>query len=211
MGNRITFKELREEERENKKALLIDVAIELFEKRSFYKIGMRDIARKAGISAAAIYRYFPSRDDILVEAIVRNLDSVEKKLKKMVVEGNPSLEEIAIAGADYLLENQAISIMLGHFMLKETINSNAWERFALIQKFALEMIGDVLAKSGIKVPNQYYIHAIYASVIGIVMTYRNYPGRSLDEIRKHIHELCKLNSQIYIKHLTFLSQKDLSE
>lgn len=208
MRNRTTFKGLREEERENKKALLIDVAIELFKKHSFYKIGMRDIANKAGISAAAIYRYFPSRDDILVEAIVRNLDSVEKKLKKMVVNGNPSLEEFAVAGADYLLENQAISIMLGHFMLKKTINSNAWERFALIQKFALEMIRDVLAKSSIEVPNQNYIHVLYASVIGIVMTYRNYPGRSIDEIRKHIHELCKLSSRVYINQLTSLSQKD---
>ena len=70
MGDKSTFKQLREDEREVRKQLIIKAAKELFEEKSFHEIGMRDIAIKAGVSAASIYRYFPSRDDLVTALIV---------------------------------------------------------------------------------------------------------------------------------------------
>ncbi|MEZ4577106.1 MAG: helix-turn-helix domain-containing protein [Desulfobacterales bacterium] len=51
-----------------------------FEEKSFHEIGMRDIAVKAGVSAASIYRYFPSRDDSFVEALIQDTSTLLKKL-----------------------------------------------------------------------------------------------------------------------------------
>ncbi|MEZ4549072.1 MAG: helix-turn-helix domain-containing protein [Desulfobacterales bacterium] len=54
-----------------RKQLIIKAANGTFEEKSFHEIGMRDIAVKAGVSAASIYRYFPSRDDLFVEALIQ--------------------------------------------------------------------------------------------------------------------------------------------
>ena len=79
-----TFQKLRREERETRKSLIIDAAMDLFSQKDFHNIGMRDIAKRAGISAAAIYRYFPSRDDVFVEALVRHMQVVETLFEKKV-------------------------------------------------------------------------------------------------------------------------------
>ena len=55
-----------------------------------------DIAKRAGISAAAIYRYFPSRDDVFVEALVRHMKIVEELFEKKVAQGRTNLEELAM-------------------------------------------------------------------------------------------------------------------
>ena len=102
-----TFQKLRKEERETRKSLIIDAAMDLFSQKDFHKIGMRDIAKRAGISAAAIYRYFPSRDDVFVEALVRHMGEVERLFEKKVAQGRTSLEELALGSVDYLLENES--------------------------------------------------------------------------------------------------------
>ena len=49
-----TFIKLREDEREIRKNLILEAAMKLYSEKSFYDVGMRDIALEAGISAAAI-------------------------------------------------------------------------------------------------------------------------------------------------------------
>ena len=65
MPHKLSFKNLREDERETRKSIILDSAVRLFNEKIFHQVGMRDIAAEAGISAATIYRYFPSRDDII--------------------------------------------------------------------------------------------------------------------------------------------------
>ena len=74
MSDRSTFMKLRQDEREVRKSLIITAAMKLFEERSFHDIGMRDIASEAGVSAASIYRYFPSRDDLFIEALIQDIN-----------------------------------------------------------------------------------------------------------------------------------------
>jgi AcrR family transcriptional regulator len=108
MEDRSTFQKLREDERETRRKLIVETAMSLFRSRQVSEIGMRDIAKKASISAAAIYRYFPSRDDILVKAIIKHIHAVEERLEKRFQTGQSSLEELAIASADYLMEHESL-------------------------------------------------------------------------------------------------------
>ncbi|HMK33906.1 MAG TPA: helix-turn-helix domain-containing protein, partial [Desulfomonilaceae bacterium] len=72
-----TLTKLRKKERETRRDLIIDAAIRLFATTPFDRVGMRDIASEAGLSPASIYRYFSNRDDLFVEALCREIKSIE--------------------------------------------------------------------------------------------------------------------------------------
>ena len=192
-----TFQKLRKVERETRKNLIVDAALELFSQKEFHKIGMRDIAKRAGISAAAIYRYFPSRDDVFVEALVRHIQVVEAMLEKNVAAGRASLEELAIASVDYLLENESVFQMMGHFMITGQIQPKAMERYNSMQRQFLDILEKLNNQAGIGIDNRLVTHAVYACITGVVMAFKKYPGRSPEEIRRHIHRLARIVSRVF--------------
>ena len=192
-----TFQKLRKEERETRKNLIVNAAMDLFSQKDFHKIGMRDIAKRAGISAAAIYRYFPSRDDVFVEALVRHMKVVEELFERNVKAGRTSLEELAMGSVDYLLENESVFQMMGHFMITGQIQQKALERYNAMQRNFLDILEKVNNQTDIGMNNRLVTHAIYASVTGVVMSFKNYPGRSPEEIKRHIHRLVRIISSVF--------------
>ena len=192
-----TFQKLRKEERETRKNLIVNAAMDLFSQKDFHKIGMRDIAKRAGISAAAIYRYFPSRDDVFVEALVRHMKVVEVLFEKKVKAGQTSLEELAMGSVDYLLENESVFQMMGHFMITGQIQQKALDRYNTMQRNFLDILEKVNNQTDIGMNNRLVTHAIYASVTGVVMSFKNYPGRSPEEIKRHIHRLVRIISSVF--------------
>ena len=192
-----TFQKLRKEERETRKNLIIDAAMDLFSQKDFHKIGMRDIAKRAGISAAAIYRYFPSRDDVFVEALVRHMKVVETLFEENVAQGRTTLEELAMGSVDYLLENESVFQMMGHFMVTGQIQPKAMERYNTMQRNFLDILEKVNNQTDIGMNSRLVTHAIYASITGVVMAFKNYPGRSPEEIKRHIHRLVRIISSVF--------------
>lgn len=202
MSARSTFQKLRDDERETRRELIVETAMSLFRSRPVSKIGMRDIANKAGISAAAIYRYFPSRDDILVEAIIKHIQAVEERLERRLNAGQNSLEELAIASVDYLMDHESLFQMMGRFMVTGRVNPKALEKFNTVQRYFFNLLDKVNQQAGLGESNRLYSHAIYASIVGVVMTFRNYPGRDKEEIRRHIHRLTRLVSAAFLLRMT---------
>lgn len=192
-----TFQKLRKEERETRKNLIIDAAMDLFSQKEFHKIGMRDIAKRAGISAAAIYRYFPSRDDVFVEALVRHMKVVEDLFEKNLKEGRTSLEELAMGSVNYLMENESVFQMMGHFMVTGQIQPKALDRYNAMQRNFLDILERVNSQTDIGNNNRLVTHAIYASVTGVVMAFKNYPGRSKEEIKRHVYRLVRIISSVF--------------
>ncbi|MBP6011207.1 MAG: TetR/AcrR family transcriptional regulator [Alphaproteobacteria bacterium] len=47
------------------RAALIAGALELLEKRDFEALSLREVARNLGVSATAVYRHFPAKEDLL--------------------------------------------------------------------------------------------------------------------------------------------------
>jgi len=58
------IKERHERDREDVRELILDAARELFVKEGFENVSIRKIAERIEYSPAAIYGYFPSKDDI---------------------------------------------------------------------------------------------------------------------------------------------------
>ncbi|MDJ0782204.1 MAG: TetR/AcrR family transcriptional regulator [Desulfosarcinaceae bacterium] len=201
MTDRSTFQKLREDERETRRELIIETAMRLFRRRQVSKIGMRDIAKEAGISAAAIYRYFPSRDDILVEAIIKHIQAVEDRLEEHRLEGRSSLAELAIASVDYLMDHDSLFQMMGHFMVTGKIKPQTLTKFNTVQRYFFNLLDQINEEAGLGDRHRLYSHAFYASIVGVVMTFRNYPGRDREEIRRHVHRLTRLVSGAFLQRM----------
>jgi AcrR family transcriptional regulator len=58
---------ITEERREARRADIVDAARRCFSRDGFHQTSMPDIAAEAGLSAGAFYRYFSSKDEIIVE------------------------------------------------------------------------------------------------------------------------------------------------
>jgi AcrR family transcriptional regulator len=182
---------LRQDEREVRKHLIISAAMTLFEERSFHEIGMRDIAAEAGVSAASIYRYFPSRDDLFVEALIQDINKIEKELEQRVEAGG-TLDELAIAVVDYLIDNESTFQMMCHFMIRGEVNERALKKFNAVQRYFLNMFDEAVTRAEGAESIKFFTHAFFASLAGVVLTFRNYPGRSKEERRAYMHRLALL-------------------
>ena len=188
MPEKSTFKQLREDEREVRKQLIVKAAMALFEEKSFHEIGMREIAVKAGVSAASIYRYFPSRDDLFVEALIQNINIIGKLLQRRVENGD-NMETITLAVIDYMVDNEATFQMMVHFMIRGELNPHALKKFNGVQRYFLDMFDKVVKETEDAGNLRLNTQAFFASLAGVVLTFRNYPGRTAEEKRKAIHKL----------------------
>jgi AcrR family transcriptional regulator len=66
------FKDIREEKRN----LIMDVALEHFAKAGFHATTINHIARHAGISKGLMYNYFSSKEELLSELIKRSVNEI---------------------------------------------------------------------------------------------------------------------------------------
>ncbi|MFC9832892.1 TetR/AcrR family transcriptional regulator [Rhodococcus sp. NPDC127530] len=60
----------------NRKAQIITVAREQFGRRGYHGVNMEDIASAVGITAGALYRHFPNKQDLLAQAILNAASSI---------------------------------------------------------------------------------------------------------------------------------------
>ncbi|MFH2067199.1 MAG: TetR/AcrR family transcriptional regulator [Pseudomonadota bacterium] len=200
MQDKSTFMRMREDEREIRKTLIINAAMILFERMPFQDIGMRDIAAEAGVSAASIYRYFPSRDDLFAEALIRDIIIVEQRFEKRMEDQSASIEEFAVEVSDYLIDNEPTYQMMSYFMTKNDMEPQIVSRFNTVSRYFLDLLDQVLMRAGAhKEKVQVYSQAFFASLTGIIMAFRNYPGRSREEKRKQIHKLALLIAAVFRK------------
>lgn len=193
-----TLKKLRESERQARRNLIIDAAIKLFATKPFKQVGMRDIAAEAGLSPASIYRYFSDRDALFVEALCRESQAIGARIEEIAQEGaNQPVEHVAINYVDYLMEHDSFFQMMTHFMIDGGISEEALELFNSTERNLLEAFDELFRKTGARGNVRLISHAFFAALNGILITFRNYPGRKKEESRRHIQRLARIMAEIF--------------
>lgn len=61
---------------------ILDVAAEVFSRKGYFATRMEDIAEQAQYSKAALYRYFPSKEEIYGRVLVRGVLTLQAKLEE---------------------------------------------------------------------------------------------------------------------------------
>ena len=80
---------------------LVDVATDLFMSRSVQEVTIRDIAVAAQVGEATIYRYFGSKQNLVVQAAMK-IQSIVSSYFFKVEEGKSGYEKLAIFYQSYL-------------------------------------------------------------------------------------------------------------
>lgn len=88
-------------------------AREIVEKPDAPAVAMRDVARRVGVSAPAVYRYFASRDDLLASVAAEGFDELTVELDAAARAPDP-LVSLGLAYLDFATTKRGMfSLMFG--------------------------------------------------------------------------------------------------
>jgi AcrR family transcriptional regulator len=104
----------REQTLAKRRRLILDAALDCFVENGFHQTGVRDIAKRAGVSLGNVYNHFPGKHDVLVEIAALEKSELEPYLKEIgpTEPNRDGLEQIIKGYFDYVSEPSAAVLAL---------------------------------------------------------------------------------------------------
>lgn len=196
--SRATLQELRKRERKIRRELILSSARKLFSEKDFRSVTVREIARKAGVSPGTIYRYYERLDELFLDVFFAGTGELARRIDARCGErGGCTLQEFCETYIDYLNENMTFYQMMGHFMLGGKLSQEATGRLNPIMRDLLDRVERIVKKAGVQGETRLAAHALFSCLNGIMISYARYPGRSLEEIRRHTMRLSRIVARFF--------------
>jgi AcrR family transcriptional regulator len=128
--------------REERRAQLLEVALEVVLRHGYRKANLGDVAREAGVSRATVYNYFSSKEQLLraivaqevqrlSEAVARELDITQPPHLQLLAYVRARARHIGAIKELYDLENNVTRDVL-HIVQTEIAEQQAQERAYLL-------------------------------------------------------------------------------
>ena len=76
----------------DRKDKILDAAVSLAEAGGFENVRQRDVAAAAGVALGTLYKRFRSKEDILVAALERETELLERRMEQNPAKGDSALE-----------------------------------------------------------------------------------------------------------------------
>ncbi|MBI9077457.1 MAG: TetR/AcrR family transcriptional regulator [Desulfatibacillum sp.] len=199
---RTTFATLKEDERKARQRVIVDAAERVFGKKPFEQVSMREVAREAGIAVSSIYRYFPDQQSLFVEAFVLGTREIINRVDQRIAAGRISnLSDFVLIYIDFLIEHDHHFRMMTHFMLDGQLSGPLLEKLNEAARSILEQFDKIIAGDSKPEQTRLHSHALFAALNGILISFRNYPGRKPEEVRRHMEKLAGLAAHMCESHL----------
>ncbi len=185
-----TLGKLKEKEREVRQKIIIDAARKVFEKKTYDKVSMAEIAKVAGMAKSSIYTYFSSQEALYVEIACRDSNHFIGDLKKKLKNNQPNSLQLAIEHfLDYYIHHKARWRMITHFALHGNNENESLEKLNDISRQLMDLFETIIADSGYQGNTRLLAHSLFSSLSGILIAFRNYPGRSEEERISHMKRI----------------------
>lgn len=75
VSSRATMRSLRAQQREERAALILSAAQDVFVDKGYYDASIDEIAERAGIAKGTVYLHFPSKEDLLVALVEQQISA----------------------------------------------------------------------------------------------------------------------------------------
>lgn len=193
MKKKNTFAELKNNEKKARQDVIIEAAKRVFAVKPFNKVSIRDIAREAGISHASIYRYFPDQQSLFVEAFLHGVQEITVILDDIIKNSRTkTMEKVAEAYLTYLIDNDQYFRMMTHFMLDGSLSEEMVDKLNASERRIFDQFDILFRKANMPEPVRPLSHAFFAALNGILITFRNYPGRSVKAVHQHMQHIAQV-------------------
>ncbi|HQF83965.1 MAG TPA: TetR/AcrR family transcriptional regulator [Smithellaceae bacterium] len=188
-----TFAHVKSEAKLARQAVIIEAAERVFAVKAFNEVSIRDIAREAGISHASIYRYFPDQQSLFIEAFLRGAGEITATLEKLIENAKtPDIMKVTDAYVTYLMDNDQYFRMMTHFMLDGALSAEKIEKLNAAERRIFDQFDRMFQKMKKPEPIRLLSHAFFAALNGVLITFRNYPGRTTEAVRQHMLNIARI-------------------
>ncbi|MFO8050046.1 MAG: TetR/AcrR family transcriptional regulator [Desulfosudaceae bacterium] len=134
------FSDLKKEEKENRRRLIVATAEELFREDGLDGLTLRNVARRIGVAPGTIYTYFKNKEELLLHVLSNNLDLLEDGLEAGLNLPDPVSCLSAIAG-----EYRQYFLRLGRYVNVIDFVTKNKESAAEVSPLLLDEIRDKVA------------------------------------------------------------------
>src|SRR5579884_3788980 len=99
--------------RRNVREQIYAAALDTFERQGVRGTLMEDVAKEAGVSRPTIYYYFPDKDALVLEVIVRQVREIHRRIRERIhlEDGLPAMIEASLTTIRLSGENQYIRLL----------------------------------------------------------------------------------------------------
>jgi TetR/AcrR family fatty acid metabolism transcriptional regulator len=168
-----------------KEILIFQVTWKLFSNKAFHDIKISEIAKLAGIGKGTVYEYFKSKEDLVHQMIIYNLENSHEKIIQAIATIDSPEEKLRIIGKNDIsrrtdiLKTMRITQMINNFN-KENIKNSVFEmikkRFVMIQN----IIEDGIKKDIVKTDNSINATILYIGTMNNALMVSNFSNDSID-------------------------------
>lgn len=133
---------------EDRRRLIIEAAREVFATQSYAKVGTADLAKAAGVSEPALYRYFSSKKELFLAALRTTAPKLLEIWQRIAYDVDDPLETLWSIGVHYYdhLENHSGNMKLQFQALSEAgdpeIRDALHESFGAFVHFVAETLDE---------------------------------------------------------------------
>ena len=181
---------LKAKERETRQKIIIDAARKIFEKKTYDSVSMAEIAKVAGMAKSSIYTYFSSQEALYIDIAYRDSSHFIKNLRKKLEKTDVDLIGTLVTHfLDYYIQQKAQWRMITHFALHGKSDNETIEKLDRISRQLIDLFESVFIKEGCTGDTRLLSHTLFSSLSGILIAFRNYPGRSEAERISHMKHI----------------------
>ena len=193
MEKKDTLSRLKAEEWKMRRQIIIDAAREVFGQKTYDRASMAEIAKTAGIAKSSIYTYFKSQEELYATIAYADACEFIDDLAARI-DGAPdrALETCISCFLDYYIAHVAQWRMITHFALHGNKEMAAVDQLNEIGRRLMDIFEGVFISLGCRDTSRMMAHTLFSSLSGILIAFRNYPGRSEQERIAHMQRIGKI-------------------
>ncbi len=186
MKRNTILSDLKEKEKMARRAIIIDAAAKEFTTKPFPKVTMRDIAKRAGVSPALIYRHFPDQQTLFAEAFTRPLNQVFEKIFATIDESEDgAIEQVIMDFIEYFTHHDQYFQMMMNFFLGGSVDRTLFEKLTKIERVIIGHFDLMFMKMKVEGNPRLHSHTLFAALTGIVATFRNHPDKNPEQVLRY--------------------------
>ncbi|MEK4423833.1 TetR/AcrR family transcriptional regulator [Solibacillus sp. FSL K6-1523] len=161
------------------KEKILQVAMNLFGKKAFTSVSIRQIAKVAEISPALIYKYYADQEELYFEVMKLASHELLEELKDC-----KTLEKLVETYIHFMITTETLFQLMTHFMID---SERPGSHFPIIKEIdkVLTLLEEKIPLTNAKMESQ----LLFSTLNGLLITYRNLPNRNKDEALIHIQKL----------------------